>query len=605
MIIFTKSVLRYAVAFLIIAFLIPFRSTLLSLLHYDISLFLLLAVPLLYAAWGTANRQAKAAKLEAANRELEREVADRKRAEAGLKETLSLLHATLESTTDGILVVDRQGKITGSNRKFAEMWQLPPSVVASGEDDRALASVLDQLIDPEHFFAKVKKLYDQPNAESHDLLEFKDGRVFERHSKPQKIEDLSVGRVWTFRDITEQRRNQQALQEQAIRDALTGLYNRRYFDQRAEDEIARADREKQPLAILMCDLDRFKVLNDTLGHQVGDMVLKGVAASILDSTRGIDLIFRWGGDEIVVILSKTNREGVQTAANRIRDGVVRTGKEAGIPLDISIGAALYPEHGTKIDELISMADRSLYIAKKGGDKIHIGDQEYTLDESVVRIVFQPIFDLISRQVIGHEALSRDPKGTLTITQLFKKYQAIGQLGELKRICFLSQLKAAERIGLPRIFINVDFDLLEQLGPLPKPPECDLILEISESEALHNIEQHLRITRKWKEQGFRFAMDDFGAGFISLPFLSQLLPDYIKIDRSAILQAVESKLFRQFLADLIATLGHYETTKIIAEGIETEDELRIVEEMGISLVQGFLFGKQEEWERGDRIKITRS
>ncbi len=512
--------------------------------------------------------------------------------EEALETALSFMNAALESTTDGLLVVDQKGKIRTFNRKFVKMWQIPPAIVASQDDNQSINYVLEQLKEPAQFVSKIRELYSQPNAESYDILEFKDGKIFERYSKPQKIGETSVGRVWSFRDITALRQNEKALQEQAIRDSLTGLYNRRYFDQRAEDEITRANREKYPVAILMCDLDFFKVLNDTLGHQVGDRMLKAVAISILDSTRGIDLIFRWGGDEIVVVLSKVTREGVLTAANRIREGIVKIGQEADIPLDVSIGISLYPEHGRTVDELISMADRSLYIAKKGGDKIHIGDKEYDLDENAVTIVFQPVIEISSHRIMGYEALSRDPQERLSIGELFKKYQAIGQLSELKRICFQLQLKAAQRLKLQRVFINVDFNLLDQVGLISKPPDVEVILEISESEALHNIDQRLQIARSWKEQGFKFAMDDFGAGFVSLPFISQLVPEYIKIDRSAILQAVESKAFRQFLKELVGALRNYETSSIIAEGIETEEELGIAREMEIHFAQGFLLGKPQ-------------
>lgn len=523
---------------------------------------------------------------------LENELADRKRIEEELKTALSLTNAALESTTDGLLVVDRGGKIRMFNRKFVEMWKIPAAIVELRDDRQAVNYVLEQLKEPDRFVAKVQELYSQPDAESYDILEFKDGKVFERYSKPQQIGQESVGRVWTFRDITERLQNEKALHEQAIRDSLTGLYNRRYFDQRAEDELTRAHRENQPLAILLCDLDFFKVLNDTLGHQIGDKVLRAVSTSILNSTRGVDLIFRWGGDEIVVVLSKTTREGVLTAATRIREGILDIGNEAGIPLDVSIGAALYPEHGRTIDELISMADRSLYIAKKGGEKIHIGDREYDLDENAVKIVFQPVVEISSHRVIGYEALSRDPLGRASITDLFKKYQAIGQLNELKRICFQSQLNAAQQLRLQRVFINVDFTLLDQLGVVVKPPDIEVVLEISESEALHNIDHRLQIAQKWKDRGFKFAMDDFGAGFVSLPFISQLVPDYIKIDRSAILQAVSSKTFRQFLRELVGALLNHETAGIIAEGIETEEELRIAQEMEINLAQGFLLGRPQ-------------
>ncbi|MBI3802415.1 MAG: diguanylate cyclase [Nitrospirae bacterium] len=546
---------------------------------------------LLGARWGSARRSEEALKIK--KLKLEKKLVDQNHVEEELNAALSLTHSALESTTDGLLMVNREGKMTGHNKKFVEMWRIPSEIVASRDDNQALAYVLEQLKEPERFLAQVRALYAEPDTESFDLLEFKDGRLFERYSKPQKIENVGVGRVWTFRDVTESRRNEQALQEQAIRDSLTGLYNRRYFDQRTEDEIVRADRENQPLAILMCDLDSFKVLNDTLGHQVGDRVLKAVAMSILDSTRGIDLIFRWGGDEIVVLLSKTTREGVLTAATRIREGILKIGKELDIPLDLSIGAALYPEHGRTIDALINMADRSLYIAKKGGDKIHIGDMEYVLDEAAVQIVFQPVVSLPSRDIIGYEALSRDPSLRLSIQDLFKKYQAIGQLSELKRICFLAQLKEAQALQLKRVFINVDFHLLDQLPLLSKPPDLDVILEISESEALLGIDRYLEIARRWRGEGFRFAIDDFGAGFVSFPFISQLVPEYIKIDRSALLQAVASTPFRKFMKELVGTLRNFEASGIIAEGIETEEELQVVREMEISLAQGFLLGKPEK------------
>jgi EAL domain-containing protein (putative c-di-GMP-specific phosphodiesterase class I) len=318
-----------------------------------------------------------------------------------------------------------------------------------------------------------------------------------------------------------------------------------------------------------------------------------VARSVQDSTRGTDLVFRWGGDEIAVILSEGTREVILIAAERIRRGVRTIGAQAQSDLDLSIGVALYPEHGDNVDDLIRVADRALYIAKKGGNKIHIGDEEYHLDEHSIKVVFQPIMDVRSMQTLGYEALSRDPQGKLSTPELFSKYQAIGQLGELKRICFRSQMKMAQEVGLKRVFINMDFDLLSQLVGVPKPPGLEIILEISELEALHDVENHLKIARKWRKEGYQFAIDDFGAGFISLPFIAQLIPDYIKIDRSTIVQAVSSDQSSRFLKDLVLALRNYSKEGIIAEGIETEKELQVVRKLGIHLVQGFLMGKPQE------------
>ena len=198
--------------------------------------------------------------------------------------------------------------------------------------------------------------------------------------------------------------------------------------------------------------------------------------------------------------------------------------------------------------------------------------------------------------MGYEALCRDSQGKLGVYDLFNKYHAIGRLNDLKQICFASQIKIAQEIGLKRVFINVDFHILERLGGVPKPSGLEVILEISEKEALHDIKNHLKVARKWRKGGFKFAIDDFGAGFISLPFVAQLIPDYIKIDRSTILQAGSSDKFRRFLKYLVLALRSYSKHGVIAEGIETTKELEMVRGMRISLVQGYLLGRPQPLER---------
>jgi len=382
----------------------------------------------------------------------------------------------------------------------------------------------------------------------------------------------------------------------AMRDMLTGLYNRQYFEERMKEEIQRSERSDQPLAVLLCDIDRFKAINDRHGNHVGDELLRKVAEGVQEATRAIDLVCRWGGDEIVVV-SNITRDGILIAADRIRKRIGKIGERDGISLDISIGVALFREHGRNTDELIRMAYRALFIAQRGGDKVHIGEEEYRLDDGAVKVVFQPIVDSRSREVVGYEALSRDPQGRLEILELFKRYHAVGQLKELKNLCFHLQMKKAEEFGLKRVFINVDFGLLHYIKTIPVLGRTEVILEISEAEALFDIDLFLDTAQKWRAQGFKFAIDDFGAGFISLPFVARLVPDFIKLDRSAIVQAVCSEQFGKFLKELVLAFQNYSKEGIIAEGIETEKELRTANDAGNYLVQGRLLGEPQEIPMG--------
>jgi diguanylate cyclase (GGDEF)-like protein/PAS domain S-box-containing protein len=517
---------------------------------------------------------------------------ENKQAEETVQASKEYFQALIENALDIITVLNGNGIIR----------------YESSSIERALGYKQDELIgkyafeyvhpdDLQQVIQTFTRVTETPNLSQSTEFRFRhrDGswRTLASISKNLLDHPTVQGIVVNSRDITERKTAEEALAEQAVRDSLTNLYNRRYFNHRAEEEIAQADRNKQILAILLCDLDHFKTINDTRGHQSGDEVLKAVAKNIKNSTRGTDLVFRWGGDEFVIILSNTSRDGVLHVGERIRRGIHTVSQHFNINLDLSIGAVLYPEHGLDIDELIRLADRALYISKKGQDKIHIGEEEYHLDEHSVRVVFQPIMDVESNQAIGYEALSRDPQGKLSILDLFNKYNAVGQLNELKRLCFITQLKLAQRLGLTRVFLNVDFNMLSQFASLPKDPAMEVVLEISEMEVVTDVENKMKLVQKLRGQGYKFAIDDFGAGFISLPFVTQLIPDYIKIDRASILQAVSSDQFKLFLKDLVLALRNYSKEGIIAEGIETQKELDLIKETGISLMQGFVFGQPQE------------
>jgi len=507
-------------------------------------------------------------------------------------DTRAAFERVITSSIDGIFACDASFNITVWNPGM----ELITGVTKEDAVDRPLLDVFPRLEDTGDRDALQEALATEMTIAKESTYALGDGDqpvFFEIHFSPLRNETGDrVGGVAFFRNITERKLAEQALKDLSIRDPLTNLYNRRYFNKRIEEEISRATRQKSRFALLLCDLDHFKKVNDTRSHQVGDEILKAAGQAIQTATRDVDFVFRWGGDEFVVILLVDDRQGITDAGERIRQRVMALGEEWQLPLDLSIGVASFPEHGDDSTQLIRLADRALYIAKKRGDKIHIGEEEFELDDDVVQVVFQPIVDTLSGKAIGHEALSRSAKDEMGIQELFLKYHSIGKLLELKELCFRKQIDAAEALGLDRVFINVDFKLLEHLGPRSKPADVEVILEISEKEALPDIERHLAVTQEWKAEGFKFAFDDFGVGFISLPFLADLEPDYIKLDRLTILQAVASEEFRDFLNHVVQALRHYAPQGIVAEGIESEEELEIAQQMGIHLVQGHLFGKPE-------------
>jgi PAS domain S-box-containing protein len=242
-----------------------------------------------------------------------RDVTVRRRADQEIEENVSLLKATLDATTDGILVVDENGKMVNFNRKFIEMWRIPDFVAESRDDNRALAWVLDQLKDPERFIKKVKELYAQPDSKSYDWLEFKDGRIFERYSQPQKIGGKTVGRVWSFRDVTERRLMEMTLKRQA-----------RYFDH-IFDGVVVTDLEGKivdwnPGAARMFGYSKEEALGHTpaIFHRPAD---SGLTATMLGAMRKEG---RWSGE--TTFLHKDGSEGVAETL------VVSLGDEYGRPL---------------------------------------------------------------------------------------------------------------------------------------------------------------------------------------------------------------------------------------------------------------------------------
>jgi diguanylate cyclase (GGDEF)-like protein/PAS domain S-box-containing protein len=296
-----------------------------------------------------------------------RDLSDRVRAERELREALSLVTATLESTADGILVVDLEGRVIGSNRRFAELWRLPEAVLESREDAAQIAAGASQLVDPDAFISGVVELYKTPEREIADLLHFADGRVFERYSRPQRIGDEIVGRVWCFRDVTERVHLEERLAHEASHDSLTGLADQALFVLHIEEAIA-TTKSGELAALFFVDVDGLKEVNDQFGHLAGDEVIVHVAQVLQSCARPGDLVARLGGDEFgLLVRDLDDRDETRARAEVILQSLRQGTPGVALPASVSASVGVVRvTAGSAPLELLGRADAAMYRAKRAG-----------------------------------------------------------------------------------------------------------------------------------------------------------------------------------------------------------------------------------------------
>lgn len=559
--------------------------------------------------------------------ELHKEIAERKRIQTELEKSLSLQFATLESTADGILVVDSQGKIAGFNQKFLQMWRIPEPLISSGNYSKALRLAIKQLEAPRQYIATIRELYLNPDIQIYDAIAFKDGRVFERYSQPQCINGEIVGRVWSFRDVTAHKLAEAKIRHQALHDLLTNLPNRVLFNERLSQALAQAKKTGDQLAVCFLDLDRFKTINDTLSHCIGDQLLQSVAQRLTQCLRETDTLARWGGDEFTLILPdiKDTKEVAQ-----IQERILAAFKSVfdienyQLHISPSIGIAVYPMHGEDAETLIKNADAALYIVKSQGrnnyqfyhSEINSGSSEllilenslhYALERQELEIHYQPQVNITTGKITKIEALLRwrhrelgliSPDKFIPIAEETGLILSIGEW-VLKTACAQTKFWQ-EHLCLPSLSVAVNLsarqfqqhnlvNIVSQILAETKLNHQCLELEITESVAMQNMEFTRKILSELYNLGVSISIDDFGTGYCSLSYLKNFPIHCLKIDKSFV-RDLSHDNHDAAIATAIIRLAHGLKLAVVAEGVETEAQRNLLQILDCQLMQGYLFSR---------------
>ena len=693
-----------------------------------------------------------------------RDITERKQAQTELRKSESLLNCIIQSTADGILVVDGKGKVLFANHSFAELWRIPKDVVARGDDNELLRLVVDQLNDPEAFIAKVCELYIS-DISDFDTLFFKDGRIFERFSIPLISDGRIDGRVWSFRDITARKRAEEELRlseerfrnifedgpigmvlvdlnreivtanevfcrllgysaqelagqrmvdltyeedrEQSLKfsaqllagtipqtqlekryvrkdggivwakvtasaihskeghviytlgliedlteskkaaekihllayyDSLTGLPNRTFHKELMMRVIDHANRHKEIFTLIYVGLDNFQRINDTLGHSMGDLLLKAIADRLTGSLRKSDyiassyegetteVVSRVGGDEFIVLAPDlTQAQDAAKTAHRLLREISEPYDLSGyeVFMTASAGIALYPDDGTDVDDLLKNADTALGHAKNEGKNnyqfysrsmnssvLELLTLENDLHRALTRnelvLYYQPKVDAATSMVKGMEALIRwehPERGLIPPMEFIPLAEASGliiPIGEFVIRAACRQIKTWQAAGCQQmqIALNVSARQFDQkdftevirgiLLDTMVSPQC-LALEITESIIMRNPEQAIQTLTELKTMGIEIAIDDFGTGYSSLSYLKRLPLDFLKMDMSFV-KSLTSDPSDQAIVRATIAMAHGLNLKVIAEGVETEEQLSFLQKHGCDEIQGYFFSR---------------
>jgi diguanylate cyclase (GGDEF)-like protein/PAS domain S-box-containing protein len=538
------------------------------------------------------------------------------------EESLRLSAKVFEGSADAILISDANNRILTVNKAFTVMTGYSaeevsgknPNLLASGWHDRAFYQDMWDTLNREFHW----------EGEIHDQR--KDGTVYVKQMSIDVLRDEQgkpTHYIAISKDITERMAAEQKIHTLAYYDVLTGLPNRTLMHDRLVQMLAVAHRDQQKVAVMFIDLDRFKYVNDSLGHLVGDKLLQAVAQQLLECVREGDTVSRIGGDEFVILLRETDPEGATHVATKLLEvlSLPYNVEDVQIPTHASIGISIYPDNAQDIDALLKSADVAMYRAKDEGRNNfqfytaemnfraqHLFSMEKDLNLALERkefsLHYQPVVDLLSGTICGAEALLRwnhPERGDICPTEFIPVAEETGQIlpigaWVLHTACI--QLSAWRRQGLPAFSVAVNLSIRQlrqaNLAQLVRTvleenqlcPE-DLDLELTEGIMMADTEIAMMFLTQMHELGVRLSIDDFGTGYSSLSYLKKLPVHKLKIDQSFVRDIVIDENDAA-IASSIITLGHQFNLRVVAEGAETREQVEFLRVRGCDEIQGYYY-----------------